>query len=81
MKQTADHYGSLVIDKEKIVAIMNQYSEQLREQVIPIYTELAKLTNELNKFYLADAVEAGGKAANHAKQLEDNVVSAVEETQ
>ena len=79
MKQTADHYGSLVIDKEKIVAIMNQYSEQLREQVIPIYTELAKLTNELNKFYLADAVEAGGKAAQHAKQLEDNVVSAVEE--
>ena len=74
----ARYYGAVVIDKKRIVGIMNQYSSQLREKVIPIYTELARLTNELNKFYLADDINAGPRAADHAKTLKDEVTGAVE---
>ena len=79
MMKHAEHYDAVIIDRSRIVEVMNQYSEQLREKVVPIYTELARLTNELNQFYLADNVNAGPKAAGHAESLRDEVAGAVEE--
>ena len=79
MMKHAEHYDAVIVDRSRIVEVMNQYSEQLREKVVPIYTELARLTNELNQFYLADNVNAGPKAAGHAESLRDEVAGAVEE--
>ena len=79
MMKHSEHYDAVIVDRARIVEVMNQYSDQLREKVVPIYTELAKLTNELNQFYLADNINAGPKAASHAENLKDEVTGAVEE--
>tara|TARA_Y100000310_G_scaffold150201_3_gene149636 strand:+ start:11661 stop:13058 length:1398 start_codon:yes stop_codon:yes gene_type:complete len=77
--------GAIDLSQEKIYAVANNYAGLLQSNLIPIYNELAQLTDNINKYFLGTAEgdiatrrQYALKASQNAVELKNNVDSATD---
>jgi len=77
--------GAIDLSQEKIYAIANNYAALLQSSLIPIYNELAQLTDNINKYFLGTAEgdvatrrQYALKASQNAVELKSNVDNATD---
>jgi len=78
--QVSTEIGQLDLSQERLYAVANSYAGLLQSSLIPIYNQLAQLTDNINKYFLGTAEEDIAtrrqyalKASQNAVELKNNV--------
>ena len=73
VREYAKRIGTLDFGENWLEDSVTKYSQRLEEMVVPIYQDLADLTEFINMYYVEGKPEAGAEAATTAQNLHKKV--------